>query len=136
MPLNFTKSEIRYVNGIRFDIARENPLAFLAEKLHMKIELDPDLFARNALHERPNGVGLNLAYALEKPMGHLAISANLGQFEGKPAFIQQTSIQSIGELVPSEGDAFALWLEEAHQVAENCFQVFCKGALMEKFCGA
>ena len=136
MPLNFTKSEIRYVNGIRFDLARENPLAFLAEKLHMKVELDADLFVQNAIHERPNAVGLNLAYVLEKPMANLAISANLGQFEGKPAFIQQTSIQSFGELVPVDVDGFAPWLEESHQVAESCFQVFCKGALMEKFCGA
>jgi uncharacterized protein (TIGR04255 family) len=136
MPLNFIKSEIRYVNGIRFDLARENPLAFLAEKLHMKVELDSELFERNALHERPNSVGLNMTYALEKPMGNLGISANLGQFEGKPAFIQQTLIQSFGELVPADLENFSPWLEEAHEVAENCFQVFCKGALMEKFCGA
>lgn len=135
-PLNFIKSEIRYVNGIRFDIARENPLSFLAEKLHMKVELDPELFELNKLNERPNAVGLNLSYALEKPMGNLAISANLGQFEGKPAFIQQTLIQSFGELTPSDVAGFTPWLDEAHNVAENCFQVFCKGALMEKFCGA
>src|SRR5690606_15597369 len=36
--LNLIKAEIRYVNGIRFDLARENPLSFLAEKLHTKIE--------------------------------------------------------------------------------------------------
>ncbi len=130
---NFIKSEIRYVNGIRFDIARENPLTFLAEKLHMKLELDPELFIQNSLHERPNGLGLNVSYALEKPMGTLSIAANLGQFEGKPAFIQQTLIQSFGELVPTEANGFTPWLEEAHVVAENCFQTFCKGALMEQF---
>lgn len=136
LPLNFIKAEIRYVNGIRFDMAKENPLAFLAEKLHMKVELDPELFVLNGLHERPNAVGLNLAYALEKPMANLAISANLGQFEGKPAIIQQTLIHSFGEMVPSDVDGFGPWLEESHQVAENCFQVFCKGELMGKFTGA
>lgn len=136
LPLNFIKSEIRYVNAIRFDLARENPLAFLAEKLHMKVELDPAVFEQNIVNERPNSVGLNLAYALEKPMGNLAISANLGQFDGKPAYIQQTLIQSFGELVPSDVNSFTPWLQEAHVVAEHCFQVFCKGSLMEKFCGA
>src|SRR5690606_31274766 len=29
LPMNFVKAEIRYVNGIRFDLARENPLSFL-----------------------------------------------------------------------------------------------------------
>lgn len=135
VPLNFIKSEIRYVNGIRFDIARENPLNFLAEKLHLKIEPDLELFEKNKLNERPNSVGVNLAYALEKPMGNLAISANLGQFEGKPAFIQQTLIHSFAELVPTDAETFTPWLEEAHTVAENCFHVLCKGDLMEKFCG-
>lgn len=135
LPLNFIKSELRYVNGIRFDIARENPLAFLADKLHVKLELDADLFEQNKMNERPNAVGLNVSYALEKPMGNLAISTNMGQFEGKPAFIQQTLIQSFGELTPSDAASFSPWLEEAHTVAETCFQVLCKGALMEKFGG-
>lgn len=134
-PLNFVKSEIRYVNGIRFDLARENPLKFLEEKLHMKLELDSELFEKNPLSERPNTVGLNLAYALEKPMGNLGITASLGQFDNAPAFIQQTLIQSFGELTPSDINGFTTWLEEAHTAAENCFQVFCKGSLMEKFGG-
>ncbi len=101
----------------------------------MKVELDPGLFEQTTANERPNAVGLNLAYALEKPMGNLAISVNMGHFEGKPAFIQQTLIHSFGELVPADVETFTPWLEEAHAVAENCFQVFCKGALMEKFTG-
>jgi len=133
MPLNFIKAEMRYVNGIRFDLARENPLSFLAEKLHTKVEVAPELLTLNSLNERPNAVGLNLAYALEKPMGNLNLALNLGQFEGKPTFIQQTLIQSVGELLPADTEGLSLWLEEAHTVAENCFQVLCKGALMEKF---
>lgn len=136
MPLNFIKSEIRYVNGIRFDLARENPLHFLNDKLHMKLEMDPEFIETNRLSERPNSVGLNVSYAMEKPMGNLSISANMGQFEGKPAFIQQTLIQSFGELAPTDGANFSLWLDEAHETAERCFQVFCKGPLMEKFCGS
>jgi uncharacterized protein (TIGR04255 family) len=135
IPLNFVKSELRYVNGIRFDLAKENPLAFLAEKLHMKVELDPALNDQVSIAGKPNSIGLNLAYALENPLGHLGISANMGQVDGKPAFIQQTVIQSFGELVPTEVSAFETWLEEAHTTAESCFQVFTKGPLMNKFCG-
>ncbi len=129
------KSEIRYVNGVRFDASRENPLGFLSEKLHTKIELDPELFEQNQMSDRPNAVGLNIGYALQKPMGNLGLSLNLGQFENKPAYLLQTVIQSFGEMVPSETDAFIPWLDEAHDVAENCFQLLCKGALMDKFCG-
>jgi uncharacterized protein (TIGR04255 family) len=132
-PMNFMKAEVRYVNGIRFDLARENPLSFLAEKLHTKIELSPEMYVLNNLSERPNGVGLNLSYVIEKPMGNLSLGINMGQFEGKPTFIQQTLIQSFGELVPSDSEGISLWLEESHTVAENCFQVLCKGELMDHF---
>ncbi|PIS02663.1 MAG: hypothetical protein COT85_01135 [Chlamydiae bacterium CG10_big_fil_rev_8_21_14_0_10_42_34] len=133
--LNFIKAELRFVNGIRFDIARENPLAFLADKLHMKIEMSPEFNEQNILNERPNALGLNLSYALEKPMGNLGISSNLGQFDGKPAIIQQSVIHSFGELVPTDGSNFEPWLEDAHEVATSCFGIFCQGELMDKFCG-
>lgn len=136
MPLNFIKSELRYVNGIKFDLARENPLSFLNDKLHIKLEMPETLFEKNPLKERPNAVGLNLAYALEKPLGNLGVSANLGQFEGKPAIIQQTLIQSFGELAPADREGFEYWLEEAHKIAENSFQVFSKGELIERYLGA
>jgi uncharacterized protein (TIGR04255 family) len=134
--LNFIKAELRFVNGIRFDLARENPLAFLEEKLHMKVEMSPEFNEQNILSERPNAFGLNLAYALEKPMGNLAISANLGQFDNKPAFIQQCVIHSFGELVPTDVSNFTPWLDEAHAVGISCFQIFCKGELIDRFCGA
>ncbi|HSX26227.1 MAG TPA: TIGR04255 family protein [Chlamydiales bacterium] len=135
VPLNFIKAELRYVNGIRFDLARENPLDFLAAKLHMKVEVDPELFTLNELHERPSAVNLNLTYALQKPVGSLGVSFNLGQVDGKPAYIYQALIQSFGEIVPMDRESFSPWLQEAHDVAENCFMTFCKGSLMEKFCG-
>ena len=133
IPLNFIKAEIRYVNAIRFDLARENPLSFLAEKLHTKIEIDSELFEKNQINHRPNSVGLNLAYVLDKPSAQLALSMNLGQFDGKPAYILQTLVHSFGEMVPSDKESFEPWLEDSHEVALHCFQVFCKGALMEKF---
>ncbi len=134
-PLNLSKAELRYVNGIKFDIARENPLSFLEEKLHMKWEMNPEFFEEGLVQERPNAFGMTISYPLNKPMGNLAMSVNLGQFESRPAFIQQTLIQSVGELAPSDVEGFSLWLQEAHTAAESCFHTFCKGSLMEKFCG-
>lgn len=135
LPLNFIKAEMRYVNAIRFDLAKENPLTFLEEKLHTKLSLDPQLYSLNSLNERPNSLGLNISHTLEKPMGNLSIGINLGQFEGKPAFVQQTLIQSFGEIVPPDAAGMGAWLDDAHVAAENCFQVLCKGSLMDKFCG-
>lgn len=135
-PLNFIKAELRYVNGIRFDISKESPLSFLAQKLHLHLEPDPDLYERVPIQERPNGLSLNISYPLEEPMGSLAIAATLGQLDSKPAVILQTLVQSFGELVPSDEEGFSFWLEKAHVSASNCFQTLCGGDLMQRFLGS
>lgn len=134
IPLNLIKAELRYVNGVRFDIARDHPLQFLEDKLHIKMDVDGEFFKANALNDRPNALGLNLSYVLDKPVGNLSISTHLGQFDAKPAFIQQILVQSFSELVPSEMESFSLWLEEAHSAIKHAFFALCRGPLMEKFC--
>jgi len=135
-PLNFIKSEIRYINGVHFDPVKENPLGFLSDKLHLKLEVDPEIVALNEVSEKPNAVNVNLAYALNRPVGNLALSVSLGQADSKPAYIFQTLIQSLGETVPQDKENFDPWLSQAHQAAENCFQTLCKGPLMNQFCGS
>ncbi|MDE3046463.1 MAG: TIGR04255 family protein [Verrucomicrobiota bacterium] len=135
MPLNFVKSEIRYINGITFDPQKEHPLQYMANKLHLKVEVEPEIFALNEIEERPIGIGMNLAYALNRPVGNFAVSSNLGHVDGKPALILQTVIQSLGETVPQDKENFEMWLSQAHGVAENCFGSLCRGALMQRFSG-
>lgn len=134
-PLQMIRCEIRFLNGVPLEAKNENPLAFLEEKLHTKIEIDPDFYLLNQINPQPHSVSLNLAYHLQKPMGHFALSAQLGQMNGMDAYIFQTLIQSTQEAIPSSLKPFGLWLNEAHDVAENSFVTFCKGSLMEKFCG-
>ncbi len=133
-PLNFLKSEIRYVNAIGCDPQKENALTFLEEKLHTKVELPLELFTTSQIGPYPHAVGLNLAYPLNRPLGHFACSLNLGQAEGKPAYILQSVVFSLGEVVPQDKEAFDAWLAEAHTVAKSSFVSFCKGPLMQKFC--
>ncbi len=131
--LNFIKCELRYVNGIPFDPKEENPLSFLSNKLHTKIDIDPEIFELNDASDSPISLGLNVLYPLQKPVGHLGLSFNLGQAEGKPAYILQTMIQSLGETVPQDRDSFVSWLNISHETAENCFQTLCRGPLMNRF---
>lgn len=133
-PLNFIKSELRYLNGIFVDLQKEGPLQFLAEKLHTKVEFDPEILSSNRIDSPPNAVSVNVAYPLQRPVGNLILNANLGQIEKKPAYLVQAVIDSFGETVPDSLSLFESWLEEAHDVAVNCFLAFCKGPLLEKFC--
>lgn len=135
LPLNFIKSEMRYINGIPFDFQRENAITFLEEKLHLKIDVEKQIFDMNEMSEKPNSVNLNLAYALNRPVGNLMLSVNLGQLDVKPAYIVQTVVQSMGETVAQDETSMAPWLNEAHSVLENCFLSLCKGSLMQRFSG-
>lgn len=134
-PLNFIKTELRYINGIPFDQTQENPIDYLAQKLHMKIDVDQEIFEKNGIVNRPNTLNLNLSYPTFRPVGNLALSVNLGQVELKPAYIFQTMIQSVGEMVSQEEDSMQIWLSQSHELAENCFLSLCKGSLMQRFCG-
>lgn len=133
-PLQFTHTELRYLNGIRFDPRQEDPVLFLAEKLNIKIDVAPDLFTLNEIGTVPRALGLNLAYPLHKPKGTLSLGIHLGELDERPAYILQTLVQSGGEWVPSDRQGFDSWLDSAHEVAVNSFFSFCKGTLMEKFC--
>ena len=133
-PLNFLKAEMRYVNAINVDLQKDSPLSFLEEKLHTKIDLSSALFTESPIDPRPVSVGLNLAFPLNKPLGNFGCSFNLGQSEGKSAYIFQSVVFSLGEVVPQDKEGFETWLIDAHAVAQSSFTSFCKGSLMKKFC--
>lgn len=121
MPLNFIKAELRYINGI--PCSHENPLGVLSEKLHIDIGIPQDLL------QTPSpavNVGLNLAYPLSQPVGHLLLGANLGQMDENPAYILQTAVVTGDEAVPQELTSLDSWLTSAHEASDTCFQSLCK----------
>lgn len=136
LPLRFIKCDLRYLNAVFIDLQKENPLAFLAEKLHMKVEMPPEIYTNSQVQKDPHTIHLTLAHALEEPLGNLALSVGLGQMEGKNAFLVQTMIDSLGEAVPEDAGEFDSWLESAHNVAENAFLSIYQGPLLHRFCGA
>jgi uncharacterized protein (TIGR04255 family) len=133
--LNFTKCELRYLNGIRLDGQPETPLAFLAQKLHTKVEVDPELFILNQMADQPQSMNLSLGFPLRKPVGTLGVSVHLGQMDGKKAYLLQTQIVSAAESIPADSQGMTTWANDAHETAVNSFISLCKGPLMDKFCG-
>ena len=89
-PINWIKAEARYINGIPFDPKQEPPMAFLKEKLHLKVEVPGDFLGESEALASPAGVAINLAFPLQSPVGHLVLTTSLGEahFE-KPAYIVQ-----------------------------------------------
>jgi uncharacterized protein (TIGR04255 family) len=131
MKLNFVKAELRYITGIPF--TQEDPLSFLSEKLRIRVSVPQDLLLQPAM---PNNVGLNLAYPLEQPVSNLLFSANLGHVDSKPAYILQSVIQSLGEVVPKNCEEFDRWLGQANISADQSIQSLSKGLFMHQLTGA
>ena len=131
-PLNILKTEIRYINGIEF-AEGEDVLQFFSEKLHTKIELDPDMFSKINIDPKAQGVGLNMGFQINQPVGAVMLSLGSGQMEDKPAIIQQTLIQSIGENSPQELGSLDPWLDAMHNIARHWFETLYKGELMKRF---
>lgn len=132
-PLNFIKSELRYINAVPFDPKSDSPFTFLQEKLHLKVEAPSDLFSGGEVGTQPLGMGLNLAFPVGRPVGNLLLSINLGEANEKPAYLFQILLHSLGETAPQDQESFEAWTSQAHEVAEMTFISLCKGPLMQRF---
>jgi uncharacterized protein (TIGR04255 family) len=113
-PLNILKVELRYINGFFYE--NISPESFLSNRLKVKIELPKAIASKPA-----DGVALNIGYDLESPKGQGMMSFNVGQADNKPAILQQTLIQSLGDHAPQERSELDKWLTQAHTVAKNWF---------------
>lgn len=131
-PLNVLKAELRFINGIEVD-EKENPLQFLAEKLHTKIELDSELFAGTKISPAPEGLTVNLGFNIQNPEGKAMLAIGSGEMMDKSAMLQQMIFQSIGESAPQDLGSLDPWLDSMHKIAKHWFETICRGDVMKKF---
>jgi len=131
-PLNIVKTELRFINGIEIN-DKENPLQFLAEKLHTKIELDAALFAPNKVSPTPEGITLNMGFSIQQPEGKAMLGIGSGEIMDKPAMLQQMLLQSVGESAPQDLGSLDPWLDSMHKIAKNWFETLCRGEIMKRF---
>jgi uncharacterized protein (TIGR04255 family) len=131
-PLNIVKTELRFINGIEMSDT-ENPLHFLTEKLHTKIELDQALFAPNHILPQPEGLTVNMGFNIQDPVGKAMLGIGSGEVMDKPAMLQQMLFSSQGETAPQDLGALDPWLDSMHKIAKNWLETLCRGEVMKKF---
>jgi len=131
-PLNVVKTELRFINGIEMG-DNENPLQFLAEKLHTKVELDPALFTQNKITPAPEGVTFNAGFNIQQPIGKAMLGIGSGEIMDKPAMLQQMLLHSVGESAPQDLGSLDPWLDSMHRIAKNWFETLCRGEVMKRF---
>lgn len=131
-PLTIVKTEMRFINGIEVS-EDDQPLEFLSEKLHTKIELDQGLFAPNRILPKPEGITINMGFDIEQPKGKAILGIGSGEVMDKPAMLQQMLFHSIGENAPQDLGTLDPWLDSMHKIAKNWFETICRGDVMKSF---
>jgi uncharacterized protein (TIGR04255 family) len=131
-PLNIVKTELRWINGIQIS-EKENPLQFMADKLHTKIELDSALFASGKVCPAAQAVMMNVGFDIQEPVGKAMLGIGSGEVADKPAILQQMMLQSLGDDAPQDFGALDPWLDSMHSIAKDWFEVLCRGDVMKQF---
>lgn len=132
-PLSLASVELKYINAIPYDSARDNQLDILRNYLHTNIEVDPLLFKDPWDAGRPEAINLGLTLPLKKLPGTGSLLFATGMSEGNPAIIWEISIRSAGEYAPHQPEKFDNWLTSAHNVADKWFFGLARGDLLKTF---
>lgn len=125
---------LRFIDAVAFDYQSGNAFAFLREKLKLGLNLPLSLF-EGGVSDSPLDLTWRSAFRCSDPNGVVAIQVSLGQKEGQPAIVWDTSVQSAGNDLPHFPDQFAPWIDAAHVITSDWFFKLIEGDLERRFDG-
>jgi len=121
---------LRYINAVDLP-AGADPLQFLADKLGTTVTLPASIGSTTP------GVAsvltLTIGFPLASPGVVGALAFAVGERDGKPALIWETTVNASFDRDPSATADFSAWLSDSHEVAENWFFTLIAGDLEEQF---
>lgn len=129
----FTSILLRFINGHEFDFTTYSVVKFMAENLHVYVELPSDITEANEIAGLPHGIQITIRYPLQVPIGTGTIRLGNGLKSGHPAFIWELHVESQSPNVPQSRDEFEKWLEQAHGIIEKWFFSLISGKLESEF---
>ncbi len=138
-PLDINEANLRYLNSIPYEggYAEQPLLTFIRDFLNTSIVVDPLLFNENVKQaDSPTNVVLSLTYDLAAFDGVGTLLIAKGEQEGKPAIVWEIQVKTKQGSAPKTQEAIAMWLDQAHEVAERWFFCLCRGTLLDSFEGA
>ena len=126
--------DLRYLDAVELDYAKEDVFAFLAEKLKVKTSLPPDLFKGTGVNSTPGRFAWESSFHTTRPEGAMSVRFVTGQHQGKPALIWETVVHSEQDL-PALPEDFDGWIDSAHTVTDDWFFKLIEGDLQRRFSG-
>ena len=132
-PLQLTEGKLRYINTLKFPTKNLSLLAFLRDRLHISVELEPMLFGEGEDGDDPKGFSLNAAYHLTEPAAMGGVEVSLGEANGSPCIIFEILVRTLQEPMPQTADELVTWIQRAHDVVDKWFFALTRGSLLEEF---
>ncbi len=119
--LKIANITIRYINAFPFNFEQKNVFSFLNKTMDIDINLPEQLHDEKVFGSNPNGFEFGFGYPLIKDGTSLKTSIKKGRKSGKPALIWDIVInKEIGG--PLDIDSFNSWLDDANNVATECYK--------------
>lgn len=125
---------LRYVNSITFDHRTEDVLEFLKDKFGVTITF-PTPLLRYSSRRASSNFNWHYALQLDSLPGDGIVRFATGMREGQPILVWEIIIVSHRIPASRVRDAFADWLNQAHEVAEHWFFALIEGELLRRFVG-
>jgi hypothetical protein len=107
---------LRYLNALPLDREELPLVAFLRNRLHTSLSVDPALFEDPGAAEKPAGLQFSMTYPLPSIPGSGSISFASGRVAGKPASVRE-------------------WTRAAHATLSRWFTTLSRGNLASQFAG-
>lgn len=127
--------ELLYLDG--FPLAPdETPEIFLKNKLNATLIPPKQFLQASFLQPEPNvtAAGLSFEIALAEPLGLLIVEVeHHNDVLGKPGFVMDTRVRSVGDAIEYTASGVDTWLESAHRVQRHAFETLISKAYRESF---
>ena len=116
----FIGMELTYVDRFFLDEG-ERPDAFLRKKLALEYDV-PEAFINAEFIERGmSAASLSFGVNLRNPIGELEVGIDYVDYAGRPAYIMDTRVRSLGTDIDYSTFGIGEWLDAAHIVQQHAF---------------
>lgn len=124
---------LRYIDAVTFDFGKDDVFNFLREQLKTGINFYQKLFEGTGVNGSPLGFDLRFSFPAMNPKRAVHLRFARGKRKESDALIWETVVQSIAEDVPKAKEEIAIWIREAHSLADDWFFKLIEGELQRRF---
>ncbi|KKN00378.1 hypothetical protein LCGC14_1138360 [marine sediment metagenome] len=126
---------LRYIDIVEFDYAKDFVFDFLKNQFKIEVNLYQKLFEDTNVKKKPMNFDLKFDFQSENPKGliFLRFSKGYNKVLNQYSILWETVVKSDQEDVSNDLDSIMIWIDKAHELADDWFFKLIEGELEERF---